>query len=514
MDIPASVFRYELKSYYKTEFIGDITRTDGFSAPYIYEPGSHFAETGMYVLYSNALPSVVPAGNLFLICIGKSVPAAWKHSCHRLLLLYTSDALWEVFNRVQKIVKTYQEWSNSLYMELNHDRTFRIEQFTSVGVSLLKRPFYVMDAALRIVFSSTDKTLEDGSQVFEAAGESFLLGFKCNKSIKQSADMERNIRVPYFSQQTFNDCRIYCYNIFAMKHFACCCFFFEDQQNPFDERDLFLADFFFNLFRRAYLKYIRSASNNPSPGNHALYHLLTHHPLSNEEYAQLVLEDKESWQLFRLKGKQGSRVLPPDVMCSMLNLIAPEQIICTIVNNVPVGLIRNNGNDKEKNEIVMNCFHELLLEMGYIAAISNSFREWKQLDIYYQQTSFLVEHCIDGSSRTEYQFEDYSLENLLHTIASNIPEESLYTSGFLSLLEYDQRKNTALVKTLRNYLRSECNISRTAQELFLHRTSLMKRLERAEQLLGHSLDDADYRLYLRICLRVLEKNQEYQQQNS
>ena len=47
-------------------------------------------------------------------------------------------------------------------------------------------------------------------------------------------------------------------------------------------------------------------------------------------------KDKESWQLFRLKGKQGSRVLPPDVMCSMLNLIAPEQIICTILNNVPV----------------------------------------------------------------------------------------------------------------------------------------------------------------------------------
>lgn len=76
------------------------------------------------------------------------------------------------------------------------------------------------------------------------------------------------------------------------------------------------------------------------------------------------------------------------------------------------------------------------------------------------------------------------------------------------LIDYEKKKKINLLETLNHYLNNGCNVTLTAQELYLHRTSLVKRLSRAEQLLNHSLEDPDYRLYLWICLKALEERRE------
>ena len=67
-----------------------------------------------------------------------------------------------------------------------------------------------------------------------------------------------------------------------MEHFACCSFFIEDPHRPFDDKDLFLANAFFNLFRKVYLKNLQNANNYAMHGQ-SLYHILTNQSLSSEE---------------------------------------------------------------------------------------------------------------------------------------------------------------------------------------------------------------------------------------
>ena len=61
------------------------------------------------------------------------------------------------------------------------------------------------------------------------------------------------------------------------------------------------------------------------------------------------------------------------------------------------------------------------------------------------------------------------------------------------LQEYDQAHSTALLHTLCVYLLQEQNLHATARQLFIHRNTLVYRLQRIRTLLQLDLDDAAVR---------------------
>ena len=50
------------------------------------------------------------------------------------------------------------------------------------------------------------------------------------------------------------------------------------------------------------------------------------------------------------------------------------------------------------------------------------------------------------------------------------------------------------------------NITKTSEDLFLHRSTLLERLKRIENLLQADLSDPDQRLRLLILLKIMETN--------
>ena len=60
------------------------------------------------------------------------------------------------------------------------------------------------------------------------------------------------------------------------------------------------------------------------------------------------------------------------------------------------------------------------------------------------------------------------------------------------LQEYDQAHSTALLHTLCVYLLQEQNLHATARQLFIHRNTLVYRLQRIRTLLQLDLDDAHF----------------------
>ncbi|MFL6118726.1 helix-turn-helix domain-containing protein, partial [Actinophytocola sp.] len=70
-----------------------------------------------------------------------------------------------------------------------------------------------------------------------------------------------------------------------------------------------------------------------------------------------------------------------------------------------------------------------------------------------------------------------------------------------ALLEYDQRRGTDLVETLGAYYVHHANVAATARALHVHVNTLLKRLDRAGEVLGHDPrhdDDLELRLGLRL----------------
>ena len=70
------------------------------------------------------------------------------------------------------------------------------------------------------------------------------------------------------------------------------------------------------------------------------------------------------------------------------------------------------------------------------------------------------------------------------------------------LLEYDARRHTHLLDTLRTLLDNHFAIQPTAEALFIHRNTLQKRMRRIETLLGVELTDIDDLMELYLGLRA------------
>lgn len=68
------------------------------------------------------------------------------------------------------------------------------------------------------------------------------------------------------------------------------------------------------------------------------------------------------------------------------------------------------------------------------------------------------------------------------------------------MLNYDRTNSTNYVYTLRVYLASNCNVSHASRQLFVHRHTLLKRLEKIQQLSGLNLEDYYARIYMSVAL--------------
>ena len=142
--------------------------------------------------------------------------------------------------------------------------------------------------------------------------------------------------------------------------------------------------------------------------------------------------------------------------------------------------------------------------MGYLCGISDSFRDYRDLETHLQQASYAVEQSVrSGREHTLALFSDYLLQYILSECTAHIPADTLYSSALQQLMERDRLRGSDYLHTLDVYLQSECNASKSAELLYIHRSSLMKRLDKIQQILGMDLEDSDVRLYLRICIRTL-----------
>ncbi|MET7999297.1 GAF domain-containing protein [Amycolatopsis sp. NPDC005232] len=74
------------------------------------------------------------------------------------------------------------------------------------------------------------------------------------------------------------------------------------------------------------------------------------------------------------------------------------------------------------------------------------------------------------------------------------------TQVLAPLREYDQRKNTQLVDTVRSYLDHGMNVTRTATALFVHPNTIGLRLKKVEELAGVALQQPESLLRLKVAL--------------
>ncbi|WP_077735516.1 PucR family transcriptional regulator [Bacillus sonorensis] len=107
---------------------------------------------------------------------------------------------------------------------------------------------------------------------------------------------------------------------------------------------------------------------------------------------------------------------------------------------------------------------------------------------------------LSGSTEFIQTYHTKDVSELLRMVPiDDLKKFYTYTLQKLANLPGDDH---GLLHTLSVYLETHCQISETAKRLYVHRNTVIYRLEKCEELLGKSLKDADTTLRLRLALRI------------
>ncbi len=80
--------------------------------------------------------------------------------------------------------------------------------------------------------------------------------------------------------------------------------------------------------------------------------------------------------------------------------------------------------------------------------------------------------------------------------------QQFYHDALDPLVAHDKRKQSDLIRTLSGFFAANGNLAKAAQELDVHRNTLVYRLERIAELTKMDLDDSDNRLILHLALKT------------
>ena len=139
------------------------------------------------------------------------------------------------------------------------------------------------------------------------------------------------------------------------------------------------------------------------------------------------------------------------------------------------------------------------------AGVSHSFKDVQKLHLYLNQAY----DALKIGERKDphfwyYGFENYTFDYLMQQCTVQYPAIEVTAPALNMIRKMDEEKGTDLYESLKIYLESGGNASQSAEKLYIHRSSLMKRLNKIEKVTGIDLENADTRLYLMISYQLLE----------
>jgi PucR family transcriptional regulator, purine catabolism regulatory protein len=159
----------------------------------------------------------------------------------------------------------------------------------------------------------------------------------------------------------------------------------------------------------------------------------------------------------------------------------------------------------QQPELVLRSIQDKIVttyEQTLSFGVSNLCQSFIQVQTAYQEA---VEALSHGERSKKTNFIHYFQTKDLMELLRLVPEKEIntfYNYTFKDFSAIKPEEKDTLLQTLSVFLETHCQISETAKRLFIHRNTVVYRIDKCEELLGKSLKDPETTLQLRIAFQL------------
>ncbi len=418
-----------------------------------------------------------------------------------------------VLNYLLDMFDLMNSWSTRVQQQL-----LRKDEIKDVVMSLSEvtsNPYYYCDASFRTVAIRDDQSLITSSDIYRYQVDHGRHPIEAIASMMKSGDLDKinkrhdawlfedsaTYRIPFVSKTIFCHGGVFGH-VFII------------ETNPSQSVcDIDVLEELGNLITLFIEHHYRTY---PTLGRHheqTFKDLLSGKHLEREEIDSLLTlfswegDDPLQVLTFELDRDQGARDIG-NVQVQVIENRLPAK--CLVIGNCVVGVLNRSESRGTRD---LGQLESLCEQFGWNAGLSDVFSGIENIRPYYEQ-AFAALQIGTRKNRAEvlHHYHAYLLPHLRASLISQMEDPLLRHCDVTTLERYDEETGSSLTETLHVYLRNERIMSKTSADLFMHRNSVMYRIDKIKQLIVSDLDDPDNRLALLISLEVAKAKKEADEQ--
>lgn len=424
----------------------------------------------------------------FLI-LGSEVPISRFEHADTLIQIPDQVRPEELFQFVMNIFVSYNTWNQSMLLAIIHHKS--IGEFLKIAAQKLINPVALLDNSLTVIAKAGQFTKPTKGTIWEKI-EALLYvppEFFTVQEQRELSKMGSNMSEPYVYHPAI------------------------DQEHTYVTSHIRIGNKLYGNLGLVDINFLFS------DGQLSIIHHITEtlqlYFQNNEVYMQIAENDTNfiknllkgvaidekiiTYHLKRLNWKRHDDFYLLNFACPVpldspiesiayikrMNQRFPKSLI-TIYENSIVLILRNHDYPIKNNTEKQNL-EQFLTKSEMKCGVSACFTDFMQLKYYYIQSSFAVEFCDQHANAVLQHYEDCYKEHIVQLLRNTTDLRCLCHPQIFDLWNSQEEDCRVLIRCLYHFLINGKSLAMTSKALYLHRNTLIYRLNKVSQILSIDL---------------------------
>lgn len=432
--------------------------------------------------------------------------------------------LFELAEYVYDSINQLQNWDSKLKDGIIH--RYPVDEFGVLSQEIIDEPMFIMTHNFSLLSLSKKKNYDflQDDIVLERADEAI---YKSNFGRTLNVKYVRRLLSDREYEKSLTNNGIFLFKDSYEKAYICLNIFSDNRyiarlmgpvvlyNDEYDEGYVQLFQYYFKYLKKIYLRYTDDPLiKTTSDKLHLLIKDMIYNPENVESMdANLILQNygwskSDRYTIIKFSFFKNSKWDEmTEYICGKLEETWSNS--CAIIHDDDIVWLYNHSIIKNRDEDDSKFFHVLayiVRDFVCKAGVSDIFNDLSRVPSYVIQADMALKTGQKNSPNKWYfKFSDYALDYMYDRIMNDLSYDQIIHPAVRTLIEYDIKNNTEYLPTLRCYINNDCNSTHTADELFIHRTTLIRRIERITELCNIDLTNNDTHMYLTLSFWILEK---------